>query len=526
MAPRQNSPDTDSPFYVHPSESPTSLNITPKLDGSNYLAWSCSMQRAPGTKNKLVFIDGSTPIPDFEDLNRRAWERCNYLLRLWILNSVLDSIAQTILFHDTAISAWEDLKERFAKVDCVRISSLHSTINNLKQGTKSVLEYFLELRTLWDELNSHRPIPTCNCVHTCRVDSIRIAKQYRVEDQIMQFLTGLNESFSVVKTQILLVDPLLPIKKVYSLVVQEERQNFLLPTPISIDESTISVNAYDSKRFAGNKGKGPSGASTNKSGSRFCTFCNRYNHTVEFCYLKHGHPNVNKSHNSTNATTAEISEASKSSSTTDMVATGSNFSLTQEKYNHLVTLLQRANLLFSTSPPSGPVSNHINSSSFLGPSSSNASQTGIHSVISCSINTNSDFWLLDSGDNDHICSSLASFSSLYKIKPTNVNLPNGSSVIVDHVGNVSFSPHLYLTNVFYCLTFKLNLISVSKMCESLSCFMNFSPTGCTIQDLNTKRMIGLGEKINGLYKLVVNASASSSPSPPNNFSPILCNISA
>lgn len=255
------------------------------------------MQRALGTKNKLIFIDGSTPIPDFDDLNRRAWERCNYLLHSWILNSVSDSIAQTILFHDTAISAWEDLKEHFAKVDRVCISSLRSTINNLKQGTKSVLEYFLELRTLWDELNSHRPIPTCNCVHTCRVDSIRIAKQYRVEDQIMQFLTGLNESFSVVKTQILLMDLLPHINKVYSLVVQEESQNSLLPTPTSVDESSIFVNAYDFKKFVGNKGKGPSGASTNKSGGRFCTFCNRYNHTIEFCYLKHGHPNINKFHN-------------------------------------------------------------------------------------------------------------------------------------------------------------------------------------------------------------------------------------
>jgi hypothetical protein len=267
-----------------------------------------------------------------------------------------------------------------------------------------VLEYFLELRTLWDELNSHRPIPTCNCVHTCRNDAIRLAKNYRVEDQIMQFLTGLNESFSVVKTQILLMDPLPPINKVYSLVVQEESQNSLLPTPISLDESSVSVNAYDSKKFAGNKGKGPVNASNNKSSGRYCTFCNRYNHTVEFCYLKHGHPNSTKSHNSTNATNVEASDASKSSSTSDMATSGSGFSLTQEKYDHLVALLQQANLLSSASPSSGPASNHINTSSFPDHSSGYASQTGSFSVISCSIQTTCDFWLLDSGANDHICS--------------------------------------------------------------------------------------------------------------------------
>ena len=153
------------------------------------------------------------------------------------------------LFHDTAISAWEDLKERFAKVDLVRISSLISTINNLKEGTKTEVEYFIELGTLWDELNSHRPIPNCTCVHPCRCDSTRLAKLYISEDQIIQFLTGLNESFFVVKTQILLMDPLPSINKVYSLVVQEEIQNAGVSNLVTIDESSISVNASDARKF-------------------------------------------------------------------------------------------------------------------------------------------------------------------------------------------------------------------------------------------------------------------------------------
>jgi len=30
--------DSDSPYYIHPSDGPSSLIITPKLNGSNYLA--------------------------------------------------------------------------------------------------------------------------------------------------------------------------------------------------------------------------------------------------------------------------------------------------------------------------------------------------------------------------------------------------------------------------------------------------------------------------------------------------------
>jgi len=171
MAPRntqQSNSDADSPFYVHPSDEPNSLTVTPKLIGSNYLAWSYSLQRALGAKNKLAFIDGSIPTPDMLDLNRSAWERCNHLIHSWILNSVSESIAQTLVFHDSVISAWEDLTERFAKIDRIRIASLRSTINNLKQGSKYVLEYFTEMKTLWDELNSHRPIPNCTCIHPCR----------------------------------------------------------------------------------------------------------------------------------------------------------------------------------------------------------------------------------------------------------------------------------------------------------------------------------------------------------------------
>jgi len=104
------------------------------------------------------------------------------------------------------------------------------------------------------------------------------------------------------------------------------------------------------------------------------------------------------------------------------------------------------------------------------------------------------------------------FYFLLKNKPTNVNLPNKSYVLVQYVGNVSFSPTLYLTNVLYCPNFNLNLISVSKMCTSLSYFVNFSTDCCIIQDLSTKRMIGLGENLNGLYRLVVSANSFKSSS--------------
>jgi hypothetical protein len=91
------------------------------------------MRRALGAKNKLAFIDRATPIPDLLDLNRSAWERCNHLVHSWIINSVSESLAQTLVFHDYAIDAWEDLYERFAKVDRIRIVSLDLIFSSQSQ---------------------------------------------------------------------------------------------------------------------------------------------------------------------------------------------------------------------------------------------------------------------------------------------------------------------------------------------------------------------------------------------------------
>jgi len=60
-------PNTNFIYYVHPSEGPNFVTVTPLLTDPNYLAWSRSMKCALGTKNKFAFIDGFVPIPPMDD---------------------------------------------------------------------------------------------------------------------------------------------------------------------------------------------------------------------------------------------------------------------------------------------------------------------------------------------------------------------------------------------------------------------------------------------------------------------------
>jgi len=68
----------------------------------------------------------------------------------------------------------------------------------LKQGSKSVLDYITEMKNLWEKLNSHRPMPHCTCPHPCRCATMREARNFRLEDQVIQFLTGLNDQFNLI----------------------------------------------------------------------------------------------------------------------------------------------------------------------------------------------------------------------------------------------------------------------------------------------------------------------------------------
>lgn len=76
---------------------------------------------------------------------------------------------------------------------------------------------------LWNAIQNYSPFPYSSCGKcTCNVNGKIADLQHK--DFVMQLLMELNESFSQVRGQVLLVDPLPPLNKVYSLLIQEEGQ--------------------------------------------------------------------------------------------------------------------------------------------------------------------------------------------------------------------------------------------------------------------------------------------------------------
>ncbi|GAU24572.1 hypothetical protein TSUD_149130 [Trifolium subterraneum] len=294
--------DHFSPFYVHPIDGPSSVTVTPLLTGSNYHSWSRSMRRALGAKMKLDFVDGSLPPPpDAFDPSFRTWNRCNQLVSSWILNSVSEAIAQSR-------SSWKTL------------------------WISGMIFANVFHKLLWEELELYLPIPTCTCRVRCSCEAMRAARHNHVVLHTIRFLTGLNENFSVVKSQILLMEPLPTLNKVFSMVI-----NFPL-----VDESKISVNAAKYSKPSGSKS------------SRGCSYCGKDNHVVENCFKKYGvPPHMKKSQSvGVNAAIEGGNVESHASSTP---------SLSQDQYDKLMTLLQNSNLVPNSTTSSNQVGSSMNS---------------------------------------------------------------------------------------------------------------------------------------------------------------------
>lgn len=142
--PRDSAADQTSIYYVHLSDGPSSVSITPVLNskGTNYHTWARSMRRTLVARNKIDFVDGSVEVPESFHPSYKSWNRCNMIVHSWIMNLVVESISQGIVYLENAIDVWNELRERFSQGGLIRVSDLQCEIYALKQGSLSVTKYF------------------------------------------------------------------------------------------------------------------------------------------------------------------------------------------------------------------------------------------------------------------------------------------------------------------------------------------------------------------------------------------------
>ena len=278
--------DPTSNYYLHHGDSPGAILVSQPLLGDNYHTWSRSMMMALTAKSKVGFVNGMIMQPEDESLPMyKAWVRCNTMVISWLLNSLSKEIASSVIYANTAQEIWEDLKERFAQGNGPRVFEIQKSISTLSQDQSSMSTYYTRLKSLWDELNNFRSIPDCSC------GALKILLDNKQHEYVMQFLMGLNHSFSHVRAQILMTEPLPSITKAFALVVQEERQrNINIPALSSTGDSVALFTRGEAPRnnYGGNT-HGGKGQFYRKE-RPLCSHCGITSHTMEKCYKLHGYP--------------------------------------------------------------------------------------------------------------------------------------------------------------------------------------------------------------------------------------------
>lgn len=130
----------------------------------------------------------------------------------WIQNSISPSIKSSVVFVDDASEIWLDLQDRLSQQNGPHIFQLKKNLASFLQDHDSVSVYYGKLKTLWDELSIYDPIPACNC------GTMKTLLDRHQRDCVFQFLMGLHDKYSNVRDQIMLLDPLPSVTKVFSLI--------------------------------------------------------------------------------------------------------------------------------------------------------------------------------------------------------------------------------------------------------------------------------------------------------------------
>ncbi|XP_026379468.1 uncharacterized protein LOC113274224 [Papaver somniferum] len=221
-----------SPYYVHPVDNPTTVIFTPLLTSDNYCIWERGVRKSLSAKAKLGYIDGSVTKPE-DPIDLLHWTRA------------------------------DDLE------------------NN------SVAIYFTHLKTLWDQLDSFRPLVPCIC------GAGKDFVDHHNQDRSMEFLQGLHDRFSTLRSQCFLTELMPSAAKIYNLVRQEEEQQGIKSSSSipQVDSAALNVYRSDSNRSQQHSFHNPgNGNNNNKCLRPFCDYCTKHGHTRQTCWKLNGYP--------------------------------------------------------------------------------------------------------------------------------------------------------------------------------------------------------------------------------------------
>ncbi|XP_049347852.1 uncharacterized protein LOC125812395 [Solanum verrucosum] len=234
------------------------------------------------------------------------------MVTYWILNSLSPNLRDGLQYVNNAKELWEELEDRYDQTNGCKLYQIQKEINDLVKGNLDITGYYTKMKKLWEEMNTIDIASQCSCVYTCSGKT----KMYKVEQdtRLIHFLMGLNEVYTAMRGNILMMDVLPTMAQAFAILCQEEKQREMKPHNSTALDST-SLVAYSSTHtrkgfktnYNSNRGSTSNSGNSNFRASSssvnaysqtrpqlFCDYCKRSDHTKDRCYKLHGYPTSSK----------------------------------------------------------------------------------------------------------------------------------------------------------------------------------------------------------------------------------------
>lgn len=251
----------------------------------------------------------------------------------------------------------------------------------------------------WDELHNVQSFPDCS------YGSANVIHKYLEEQRLIQLLMGLNDSYKVIRGQILMMKPLPSVFSAYSMILEEKRQCDIHLSSHINPEAIAMIATSDQKKV---------------NTIITCDHCKKTIHTKSQCYRLHGFP--------VNFKLTKL-KRDYSKAYVHNVTMDSSPCFTQEQYQQLLQLL-------NTNSISSINSSQVNSTIVDGAMNDNGTSLShkhfAANIIDASLFLHKNFsWIIDYGSSNHMCFSQSIFTSMIKLDhPHSIGLPNGNNTYV------------------------------------------------------------------------------------------------
>ena len=473
--------------FVADGESNTSQRLcSVLLNEFNYLPWSRAVTIALGGRSKLGFINGKEKAPVFYSPEYEIWLSKDQLVMSWILNSMERNIAEIFSYSESSLDLWEALRDMYGNQNnSARIFQIQQEVNALRQDGRPFVSLLGNFKSLWSELEVYRP-------HT--VDPV-VLKKRTEEDRVFQVLASLCSEFEDLRCHILMSPELPSLKSVCSTIQREEvRRKVMIRETVTNSSDTRAYIAH--KNYEGKSIKG-------KRLDLKCEHCNAPGHTSDRCWVLHPElkPKFTKDKRGGDHKRGFNHKANVAAQTTD-----SFFSNPMALLKDFTTYLQEKRGQESLNEAAGqdqdkPTALLSKFAGFLADSNPENSQ-GIFTAFTTALEISNfhDLWVVDSGASNHMSNKL---TNLYNFRPcsssTFVSVADGKDVPVQGKRKTKLVSKTIESEVLYVPSFPVQLLSVQQLTSTLNCDVLFTSDKVLFQDRITKKTIGEGFQLHGLF---------------------------